>query len=80
MSSLYSWLVLALLPTCVPSLSGCQPIQLADVQNASRSWEGLYQALFGTIKRQYGPDFSAEIDKLLMHPAGETDLLSYLLH
>ncbi len=50
--------------------------ELADVQNASRSWEGLYQALFGTIKRQYGPDFSAEIDKLLMDPAGETDLLS----
>lgn len=54
--------------------------ELADVQNASRSWEGLYQALFGTIKRQYGPDFSAEIDKLLMDPAGETDLLSHLLH
>ena len=45
--------------------------ELADVQNAGRSWEGLYQALFGTIKRQYGPDFSAEIDKLLTDPAGD---------
>ena len=53
--------------------------EFADVQNAGRSWEGLYQALFGTIKRQYGPDFSAEIDKLLTDPAGGKGLLSHLL-
>ncbi len=54
--------------------------ELADVQNAGRSWEGLYQALFGTIKRQYGPDFSAEIDKLLVDPAGSVAAMAQLLY
>ena len=61
-------LVANLCPT--PVWLPAHTMELADVQNAGRSWEGLYQALFGTIKRQYGPDFSVEIDKLLKDPAG----------
>ena len=53
--------------------------ELTDVQNAGRSSEGLYQALFGTIIRQYGPDFSAEVDKFLTDPAGSAHCCEVLM-